>query len=86
MDDDRILEKAVAEGLILITNDKDFGEMVFREKRPHRGIILLRLEDERPANKIRVLVHLIDRYADQLVGNFVVTTENRVRTIHTRNI
>jgi uncharacterized protein (DUF433 family) len=36
------------EGLILVTNDKDFGEKVYRERLPHRGVILLRLDDERP--------------------------------------
>ncbi len=46
-EDDLIIDKAYAEGWILITNDKDFGEKVFKERRPHRGIILLRLEDER---------------------------------------
>ena len=45
-DDASILTRAEAEGRILITNDKDFGELVYREGHPHRGIVLLRLEDE----------------------------------------
>jgi predicted nuclease of predicted toxin-antitoxin system len=69
----------------LITNDKDFGEMVFRERKLHSGVILLRLEDERPSNKIRVLEQLISRYGDQFVGNFVVANENAIRAIHIRN-
>ena len=51
-DDDFILEKALTEDWILITNDKDFGEKVFREHSPHHGIIVLRLQDERATNKI----------------------------------
>ena len=43
---------ALAEKWILITNDKDFGEMIFRERRKHHGIVFLRLSDERSANKI----------------------------------
>ena len=35
--------------LDLITNDKDFGERICRECHPHRGVVLLRLEDERAA-------------------------------------
>ena len=41
MGDDDVFQKAYAENRVLITNDKDFGEKVYREKRPHRGIILL---------------------------------------------
>ena len=51
--DDTILEQAFNENWILITTDKDFGEKVFREKRPHHGIILLRLQDERTSAKNR---------------------------------
>ncbi len=41
-EDDEILTKAVAEDCILITNDKDFGEMIFRERREHHGVIFMR--------------------------------------------
>ena len=53
--DDSIIEKAYSENWILITNDKDFGEKVFRERRLHRGVVLLRLDDERAAMKITTL-------------------------------
>src|SRR5688572_1357118 len=72
LDDDRLIEKAFAENWILITNDKDFGEKVFWERRPHKGIILLRLEDEHLANKIAVLTQVLDHYAERLANNFVV--------------
>jgi len=61
-DDRDVIQKAFEQNRILITNDKDFGELVFREKKPHKGIILLRLEDERTANKISVLKHLLEKY------------------------
>ena len=51
IDDDTIIQKALEENWILLTNDKDFGEKVFRDSRLHRGVILLRLEDERSASK-----------------------------------
>ena len=79
MDDDDVIQKAFAENWILITNDKDFGEKVYRERRPHRGIVLLRLEDERAANKIDTIRRLIESYADQLSDHFVVVTEAKVR-------
>ncbi len=78
-DDDVLIKKAFTEDWILITNDKDFGEKVFRERRPHRGVIFLRLGDERAANKILVLERLLAQYADQLTNRFVVVTDERVR-------
>ena len=50
-DDDTVIQKAYAENWILITNDKDFGEKVYRERHPHRGVVFLRLDDERAASK-----------------------------------
>ena len=78
-DDDVLLEKAFLEDWILITNDKDFGEKVYRERRPHRGVVFLRLDDERAANKIRVLERLLSQYAEHLEDRFVVVTDDRVR-------
>jgi len=77
--DEIVLTKAFSENWILITNDKDFGEMIFRERRQHHGIILLRLSDERSANKISVLKHLIENYSDKLPEQFVTATETNVR-------
>ena len=79
MDDEDIIQKAFAEDWLLITGDKDFGERVYRDKRPHRGIVLLRLRDERAANKIDTLRRLIENHADRLAGRFVVVSENQVR-------
>jgi len=79
VDDAYVIEKAFAENRILITNDKDFGARVFKERRPHRGVIFLRLEDERPANTIETLRRLLDSYADQLSDSFAVVTETQVR-------
>ena len=47
IDDNRIIEIAQAEERILITNDRGFGEKVFRERRPHHGVVFLRLANER---------------------------------------
>jgi predicted nuclease of predicted toxin-antitoxin system len=79
MDDDDVIQKAFDENWILITNDKDFGEKVYRERRPHRGVIFLRLDDERAASKIKTLCRLLETYADRLPDHFVVVTETRVR-------
>lgn len=77
--DDDILDKAYCENWILITNDKDFGEKVYREKQPHHGVVFLRLQDERAASKIEAIDKLLDGYDDQLADAFVVVTETQVR-------
>ena len=79
MHDDDIVKKAFDENWILITNDKDFGEQVYRERKSHHGIILLRLEDERAKSKIEVLKRLLASHADNLPEQFVVVTEKSVR-------
>ena len=84
VDDDTIIQKAFDENWILITNDKDFGEKVYREKRPHRGVILLRLQDERSGNKINTLQRILDTYLEQLPDSFVVATETQIRFARTQ--
>lgn len=74
-----VLVKAAEEDRILLTSDTDFGELVYHARQQHAGVILLRLDDERNANKIRVLTDLLDKYADELVGSFTVVTETNVR-------
>ncbi len=51
----------------------------------HRGIVLLRLENERSANKIYILRQLTDEYADQLADSFIVVTETQVRFAKARS-
>lgn len=79
LSDDEVIEKAFIEKWILITNDKDFGEKVFREKKPHWGIIFLRLEDERATSKIETIRRLLDNHKNQLANNFITVTETKVR-------
>jgi predicted nuclease of predicted toxin-antitoxin system len=79
--DSDLVQKAFEGDWILVTNDKDFGELVVREKRPHKGVILLRLQDERALNKINVLKQLLENYPDRLKDQFVVVTETKVRFV-----
>ncbi len=79
IDDEMVIDIAYTENRILITNDKDFGEKVYREQHLHRGVILMRLENDRYFVKIETLRRLLELYADRLPGQFVVVTEKRVR-------
>ena len=79
INDDDIIQKALAENWVLLTNDKDFGDKIFRDQKPHKGVVLLRLDDERAVVKIEVIERLLEHYADRLEDQFVVVTEKAVR-------
>lgn len=66
MDDEAIIQKALRESWILVTNDKDFGAKVYRDGRLHKGVILLRLSDERSPSKINVLSSVLETYSDRV--------------------
>jgi predicted nuclease of predicted toxin-antitoxin system len=76
--DRQVLEIAVREQRILITNDHDFGELVFRQQLPHSGIILFRLRAEDLSTKRARLEQVITNYADKL-DRFLVLTDGGVR-------
>ncbi len=78
-DDADILTRATAEGRIVITNDKDFGELVFRSWQAHKGVLLLRLRDDSAGNRVRVVKSVLDGHGNRLPGQFVVATESSVR-------
>ena len=77
--DDAILTLANMQNRILITNDKDFGEKIFREHRRHRGVIFLRLGNEHYPNKIAVLERVLAGYAARIPDHFVVVSEDKLR-------
>ena len=77
--DTDVLAIASAEGRTLLTFDKDFGDLVYRDGHVHAGIVLLRLDDKTTPNTIRVLSALLADYDEQITGHFVVVTENSVR-------
>ena len=78
-DDEEILDRAVSEGRIVVTNDKGFGEMIFRSGRVHRGVVLLRLRDERAENKVRMMKVVLAQLGERLRNQYVVAIEAGIR-------
>lgn len=81
LDDASLLELAEKEGRILITNDKDFGELVFRQKLVSRGIILLRMKGATGAQKAEAIRKLLKAYGSKLSGYFTVVTTKKCRFV-----
>lgn len=82
--DTAVLAIAVREDRVLITNDKDFGELVFHRHLRHAGIILFRLENEPIPIKQQWLVRILTDYADQL-RHFIVVTDQGTRLREARS-
>jgi predicted nuclease of predicted toxin-antitoxin system len=76
--DEAVLAIAQSEQLVLITDDRDFGELVFGHRRPHAGVIYLRLDTSILAIRTERLEYVLTHYADQL-DQFLVVTRQRVR-------
>jgi predicted nuclease of predicted toxin-antitoxin system len=77
--DHEILALAVAEDRILITNDRDFGDLIFRQGHPHRGVIYFRLPlDSTATEKVAQLLRVLVSHRDQL-DRFPVITPRGVR-------
>lgn len=74
-----ILERPCAEERLLITEDKDFGELVYRLRKPEKGVILLRFAvDERNCKADRLCEVLVEQ-ADRLPDAFVVIEKGKTR-------
>jgi predicted nuclease of predicted toxin-antitoxin system len=76
--DREVLTIAQMESRILITDDRDFGELVFRHRQPHTGIIYLRLASYSFVLTTARLEEVLTNHASQL-DRFLVVTPASVR-------
>lgn len=77
--DSEVLQIANDENAILLTFDKDFGDLVFRQGLVTQGVILLRLHGLSPMQKADLIARIIDTYSDELKFAFSVITKTRIR-------
>ena len=79
--DETLLTLAHEEQRVLITEDKDFGELVFVRRMPHPCIV--RFVDMRTSEKVSAILDLIEHNADAMgEGTLIVVTQSRVRIRH----
>jgi len=71
--------RADQEQRVILTSDKDFGELVFREGRTTHGIVLLRLDDFRVSEILARLQNVWSVIEANPTGRFIVVTESKVR-------
>ena len=77
--DDDVIRQANQEFALLLTADKDFGELVFRQKHIVYGVVLFRLAGLSLQRKSEVVAAAIQVHADKLAHNFTVITSGAVR-------
>ena len=77
--DHDVLNLANQEEAILLTADKDFGELVFRQDKVAPGIVLVRLAGLSPAIKAEIVAAAIEDHAEELFKSFTVIAPNSER-------
>ncbi|MBI1827139.1 MAG: DUF5615 family PIN-like protein [Planctomycetes bacterium] len=79
--DEDVLDLAVREKRVLITEDKDFGRWVYAERRATAGILLLRYRVAARFQIAKAVVRLIESQGDSIRGCFVTVQPTRIRII-----
>jgi predicted nuclease of predicted toxin-antitoxin system len=79
MEDEKIIQTAVTENRMVVTMDKDFGELVYQGSMKHCGVLLLRLENANGIEKLRVVKHIMKNYSSQIKDCFCVYQNDRFR-------
>ena len=77
--DAEVMARAQHEERLLLTEDKDLGDLVFRRSGRIPGVLLLRLDPAMHALKARRLEAAIERFGDSLFGRYVIVEETRFR-------
>lgn len=79
--DEEVLSAANRLEAILLTEDKDFGELTYRLQLKNHGIILLRMSGEKLADRMAQLYRLFENYENKLSDSFSVVTIRKIRVI-----
>ena len=74
-----VITLAAQEARLLLTEDKDFGDLIFRRGRPVPGIVLMRVGSENAKLQTLRLAAAISQYGERLFGQYVVVEEARFR-------
>jgi predicted nuclease of predicted toxin-antitoxin system len=77
--DDVVLETAASDERILITEDKDFGELVYRRRLGHRGVVLVRVQGIPNTRKGEIVARAVREHERHLPGAFAVITPGTIR-------
>src|SRR5436190_10071923 len=77
--DDEVLQQANERQAVLVTVDKDFGELVFRLNRVAAGVLLIRLEGLTSTAKAMIVAQAIHDHETEMYGAFSVISPGMIR-------
>ena len=77
--DAQVLQIAVDRNAILLTEDKDFGELVHRLRMSHCGILLIRLLKISSLEKLRRVCEVIEKQGIELINSFSMLSNEQLR-------
>jgi predicted nuclease of predicted toxin-antitoxin system len=77
--DTEVMTIANSESALLLTADKDFGELIFLQELPSYGVVFIRLAELSIPRQMNRISMVINNYSDSLIGRFTVITKDRVR-------
>nr|VFJ69528.1 MAG: Predicted nuclease, contains PIN domain, potential toxin-antitoxin system component [Candidatus Kentron sp. FW] len=77
--DTEVLRIANAHSALLLTADRDFGELVFRRHLVSNGVILIRLAGLSTEHKAEIVSSAIAQHSEELRKSFVVITAGMIR-------
>ena len=78
-DDRKLIEQASRERRILLTEDKDFGWLVFVSHADSPGVILIRFPGNARQTLVQAIRQIVQKQGEQLVGAFVVVQPGHIR-------
>jgi predicted nuclease of predicted toxin-antitoxin system len=79
IDDDTVLLRSRESNAVLLTADKDFGELVFRQRLLHSGVVLIRLAGLEAETKAELVATAFEQHADELKLGFAVLSRRALR-------
>ena len=83
--DEQVLAAANDAMTLLLTGDKDFGELVFRQRLTNSGVVLIRLAGLSTESKGQIVANLVREHGSEMDGAFSVITPGLLRIRHRIN-
>ena len=79
INDADVLQVAVQQNSLLLTEDKDFGELTYRLQLEHKGVFLIRLSSLERNERIKLVARVLTKHFDELKNKFSVINEKGLR-------
>lgn len=77
--DTEVINKAKEDDRVILTHDKDFGNLLNYPLQSHRGVVLIRYRNQSPSYVIARLIPLLDTLKNKVKGSLTIVTEDLIK-------